>query len=357
MMPIDAAGFITGNFFAPISIADAQLRLVTEGGDGITSAVLGHVTALVYLRGDPTARCPDVPVTAGGCVPPADYPMYSEDFTAYADYVAFTTARYYSEDGEYTNLFSTLYIENDDPSTETLWSGFDTSVTFAGQPHSLRGVIQDDSGTLHDGVGWITYFEDPNNEGLDGEDGTPLTVVTQWVADIEVPSTTFPATYEGSPLGAGDQGYGWIVFQWEDRNQSYRYFHELTVRSGRLYYEVSAGGGSYLDPAIDLGDWNDFVGATKQITIKASYDDANTARLSIYLDDPCPDAPAEPTLWATATGQRMTVATSPASTSRWRTVTINYAPQYRCDLPVAPLQAVTYTHQYSYSKDPSVYGL
>lgn len=346
MMPIDAAGFITGNFFAPISIADAQLRLVTEGGDGITSAVLGHVTALVYLRGDPTARCPDVPVTAGGCVPPTDYPTYSEDFTAYADYVAFTTARYYSEDAAYMDLFSTLYIENDDPATETLWSGFDTSVTFADQPHSLRGVIQDVSGTLHDGVGWITYFE-PNAE----------TIVAQWVVDIEVPSTTFPSTYSGSPLGAGDQGYGWNVFQWEDKNLSYRYFHELTVRSGRLYYEVSAGGGSYVDTAVDLGDWNDFVGATKQITIKASYDDATTARLSVYLDAPCPDAPATPTLWATVTGARMTEVTSPPSTSKWRTGTINYAPQYRCDLPVAPLRAATFTHQWSYNQDPTLYGL
>ena len=62
MMPIDETGFIRGDYFAPAATGIARVRVVTEGGDGATGASLGHLTALLYRRRDPTARCPDVPL-------------------------------------------------------------------------------------------------------------------------------------------------------------------------------------------------------------------------------------------------------------------------------------------------------
>jgi hypothetical protein len=61
MMPLDAAGFIRGDYFAPAATGIARVRVVTAGGDDATDSVLGHLTALLYRRKDPTARCPDVP--------------------------------------------------------------------------------------------------------------------------------------------------------------------------------------------------------------------------------------------------------------------------------------------------------
>jgi hypothetical protein len=61
MIPIDAAGFIRGDFFAPVAVGRVRVRVASMDGDGATGAVLGHLTALVYRRSDPSSRCPDVP--------------------------------------------------------------------------------------------------------------------------------------------------------------------------------------------------------------------------------------------------------------------------------------------------------
>lgn len=121
MIRIDEAGFVEGDFYAPVAIADAQLRLVTAGGNDDASAVLGHVSALVYLRMDQASLCPDVPPPAfTGCAVPdgtyvaVDYADFADTaaYQAYNDAIDFSQPEIFNG-GYYTEIITDERAFND----------------------------------------------------------------------------------------------------------------------------------------------------------------------------------------------------------------------------------------------------
>lgn len=135
-MRLNAAGFIRGDYFAPAVTGLTELRLVTQDGDDSTSAVLGMVTALAYIRTDPTSLCPDVPPPAAtDCALPVGV-LVGVDFSEVTTYIELDdwlfVGDYWVENGYLWNVYWNLFL--DFSPTPDGYALVDLDNTFNGNP-------------------------------------------------------------------------------------------------------------------------------------------------------------------------------------------------------------------------------
>lgn len=335
-VPVSAAGSFLGAIVNVASLArgDVLLSPFIRGGNDSSTVVLGNVSAIAYIAVSALGACPEYP--EGACALPAEFPIFGDDFSSYATYEDFIAARQYPSDPDYWNLFSDLFL----PATASPIADFSTTIVLDGLEKALR--VEYDAANYPDfSIGWITMFEALSSD-----------ITLQWVASFgaHLPNG-FVLDIDGTtPVTAGSTERGFVVGAWEDKAPSgeggARYFHYLLIRAGKLYHGIYQSG-FVIQAEAEVGDAADFIANNiTQLTFRADYVGSD-ARVRIYLDPACPDAPDAPTLWATCSGPRC------STNSQWRTVEVGTV--YNCRLP-SPALAV-FTHQYSYSTDPTLYGL
>jgi len=254
MIPLDATGFIEGDFFAPVNVADAQLRLVTEGGNGVNSAILGHLTAMVYLRGDPTARCPDTPAAEGtSCILPIGA-LAEQSFSAFATYQEW-------EDWIYAQPFTVPMVMGYGGTDTVPYSDIDPTVTIDGT-QSLKTTPF-----------WGDYFESylaPVNPVQQ----TDVTMLMRFRLDA----------FEHSGSGARD---GFMIVAPFTANPTNQYINVMVRNTNRLTvnWRATTGPTTYAD--VDIGPASDIFDQDVELIARMWNVDTNFYGFRLYINAPC----------------------------------------------------------------------
>jgi hypothetical protein len=332
MIPIDAAGFIEGCFFVPVNVADAQLRLVTESGDGATDAVLGHMTALAYLRGDPSSRCPDVPPCDGGCARVTEMMFYDNgvgefgptlaDAIAWMDNVSSPFWDYGSYD------FGTSVIFDD----TKMWSSQPALRGRYGSGYPATGLEQ-----IYLSFSFMDYMAGVDPVEFTAEDYTFQMIMEFAIGDVW-------QFEDGGPMSASDAGAGFSIFS------SAEYNTMLYVRNDRLYLDsIDSGSATFPNPStsIDLGRFEDSplcVGEPVALTVRVSRPSTTERRIRMYLNTPC----ADPVLWE---DQTFTIDASTPNDSYVQIFNYNYPEN------VASGDPYVWLWRFSMDTDSTVFGI
>jgi hypothetical protein len=319
MMPIDAAGFIEGCFFAPAATGIARVRVVTAGGDGATNTVLGHVTALAYLRGDPSSRCPDVPPCDGGCDVPAA--LYHEGLSGWASLSEFYNARCNNADG--LDQFFTYVPQFLTSGTVTL----DFEDTFNGNPSIAATFFP----TYHDG--WMTI--EGNYDSV-----MPPTYVTP------PPDITHLLVFKlPDGMDAADSFFGGFCLLWAS-DWNGKTDTAIFVRNGHVYLDFNdTTVYPVTESSFDLGSISAWTGSIKQLLLRVVCLSATSTFVGVYLDDPCPTSP-------TALFEQTLIHAGTRPTQGWSNY-ISFNDMTSAAGPADPIRL----YQLAWDTDPTVFGI
>jgi len=304
MIPIDAAGFIEGDYFAPSATGLSRVRVVTEGGDGAVSAVLGHLTAMVYRRGDPTARCPDVPEGAvAGCALPVGA-LDDHDWTEFATFADF-------ED----------YVNNDGSDTQ-LWYGFNTGYT---------NIIFDFDPTVTFNGGKSLQIQ-PFHSGY---------VYSNFLSPSSRENVIYMTRFKLDAWTATDGTFFLYVAIFYILGQ-YVELHLTDTGRAELYYGLTAAPGATYT-TIDIGPASEFYDQDRELIIRLRPYGSSFIEAHIYLHDPC----GEPVLYYTTNAiPKLGAETAVRDFDRWYAGGVG-----------TPTDGSLWIYQESVGVDDAVYGL
>jgi len=339
MIPLDAAGFIRGDYFAPVATGMTQVRLVSQDGDGSTSAVLGHVTALAYLRGDPTALCPDVPEGAvTGCARVTEMIFYDNGVGEFGPTLADAIAWM---DNPVSPFWDYGYYDFDAAVI------FDDTKMWNSQP-ALRGRY----GSGYPGTGleqiYMNFYFMDYMAGVDPGTFEAADYTFQMVMEFAEGNVWKFEDNSGPfvphPITGNIAGQGFAIFETSEYNTL------LYVRNERLYLDsIDDASATYPTPetVIDLGRFEDSplcVGEPVALTVRVTRPSTTERRIQMYLNTPC----ADPVLWEDHT------FTIDAATENDRYVqTFNY--NYYAN--VASGDPYVYLWRFTMDTDPTLFGL
>ncbi len=261
MIRLDELGYQRGDYFVPPLVGRVQLRLSTASGDDTTDAIVGHVTALAYLRIDNTSPCPDCPPPLNSpCGLPVDY-FYGVD---------------YAEIENNTDLWA-----NANAALTAFNGNIDADQRFQGNA-SLRyslGFYQ----TFIDG----TFIADLANAttwpGAPFEDFT-LLLRYELEAGINVVS---------DPWFAGTDGFIFCSFETDDLADAGDYganwkYHVIYLRDGKVELMWDFYGAQTL---YEIGSAASWIGAPKEVRFRFLRASSSSFKLEVTLSDPCETAP------------------------------------------------------------------